>query len=397
MPYLILFAHHDANMAGSTISLGNILAHLDRTQFTPRVLLAQDGPAREYFQALGVAVDVVPAVRFGTSPGPRPWKLSWLLNWRAFLPNPRLYNYLKTVSWDLLHINDKAFIAAGLAARKQKKPIVWYLRSSYFPTHSRLNARVSRDTIRSIADQVIAISEDEIDGFEDFAPLDIIHNSVDFEKINRAVTFREETRHELGLQSGDLLIGQVSTSIGEVRGTWDFLRACGRIYAKLGYPGLKFVVVAAIPERDQLRPHDLHPLDQAWQIAREENIADRLTFTGYRKDALNLMAAMDVVVVCNRHGVLGRMPFEAMACGRPLVATAGHSGKSRVVVDQETVLIVPPKDSDAIAAAVCKLIGDAELSRHLVEQGPLYAREHFDPEKNARLIEEIYQKLLTAK
>ncbi len=208
---------------------------------------------------------------------------------------------------------------------------------------------------------------------------------------------REETRRGLGLQNTDLLIGQVSTSIGEVRGTWDFLHACGRINRILKRPGLRFMVVAAIPERGKFRPNEGHPLDQAWQIAREEGIADQVTFTGFRQDALNLMAAMDVVVVCNRHGVLGRMPFEVMACGRPLVATAGHSGKSRVAVNRETALIVPPKDPDAIAAAVCELIQDAKLRLRLETQGPVYAREHFDPEINARRIEQIYRKLLTGK
>ena len=397
MTHTILFAHHDANLAGSTISLGNVLAHLNRAEFTPKVLLAQNGPAKAYYEAMNVKVDVVPAFRFGTFPGPRPWKVGWLLNWRAFVPNPRLSKYLQSSQWDMLHINDKAFISAGLAARGLKKPIIWHMRSSYFPTYSRLNAVVSRDIIRSIADHIVAISEDEIDGFEDLKNSEIIYNSVDFEKTTRAVAERAKTRHNLGLKDDDLLIGQVSTSIGEVRGTWDFLHACGRIYAALQKSAVKFMVVAAIPDRGKYRSNVPHPLDQARQIAHEENITDRLTFTGYRQDALELMAAMDIVVVCNRHGVLGRMPFEAMACGRPLVVTAGHSGKSQVVVDQETALIVPPKTPDAIAAAVCRLAGDEVLRQHLAEQGPIYARDNFDPLQNARRIENIYRKLLAGK
>ncbi len=381
-------------MSGSTISLGNFLAHLDRTQYEPRVLLAQDGPAREFYQSMGIAVDVVAASRFGTCPGPRPYSLYWCLNWRAFFPNPRLSHYLKTVPWDLLHINDKAFISAGLAASRLQKPIVWHLRSSYFPTYSRLNAWASRHVIRSIADQVIAISEDEIDGFEDFEPKTIIHNSVDFEKVAQAVLLRDQTRRELGLSDNDLLIGQVSTSIGEVRGTWDFLHACGRVNAALQNPAVKFMVVAAIPDPAKHSSKGPHPLDQAWLIAREEKIADKVTFTGYRKDALNLMAAMDVVVVCNRHGVMGRMPFEAMACGRPLVVTAGHSGKSRVVIDRETALVVRPADPLAIANAIKDILRDQSLAKTLGQNGSTYARETFDPERNARLVEQIYRKLL---
>jgi len=394
MPYKILYAQHDANLSGSTISLGNVLATLDRKQFTPRVLLAQDGPAREYYQSLNIKVDVIPSKSFGTFPGPKPYTVSWLLNWRAFVPNPDLAHYFKDTEWDLLHINDKALLAAGLAARRFNKPIIWHLRSSYYPTYSRLNAKTSCKTIRSISDHIIAISEDEIDGFEDFPPKDIIYNSVDMKKIDQAVKARETTRHQLGLQEGEILIGQVSTTIGEVRGTWDFLRACGKVTDTLKRPGIKFIVVAAIPDQKSYRSGKLHPLDQAWQIARDEHIGDQLTFTGYRRDALDLMAAMDIVVVCNRHGVMGRMPFEAMACSRPLVVTAGHSGKSRVVVDRETAMVVPPNDPGAISSAVCELIQNDSLQQHLIEQGPVYAREHFDPAKNTGKIEEIYQRYL---
>jgi len=394
LPYKILYAQHDANLSGSTISLGNVLATLDRKQFTPRVLLAQDGPAREYYQSLNVKVDVIPSKSFGTFPGPKPYTVSWLLNWRAFTPNPHLSSYLKSTHWDLLHINDKAFISAGLEGRNLHKPILWHLRSSYYPTSSRLNAKASCRTIRIIADKSIAISEDEIDGFEDFEPKEIIYNSVDMNEIDRAIASRDVTRRDLGLKDGDILVGQVSTTIGEVRGTWDFLHACGSIYRSLSHPGLKFINVAAIPDRVNYASGVIHPIDQAWQIAREENIDDRITFTGYRSDALNLMAAMDVVVVCNRHGVLGRMPFEAMACGRPLVVTAGHSGKSKVVIDRETALVVHPKDPDSIAAAVCELVNDANLRQTLATYGYEYAREHFDPVKNTTLIENIYRNML---
>jgi len=395
MPQKILFAHHDGSLSGSGRSLRNLLASLDRSQFAPRVLLTQDGPVRDLYGSLGIPVDVVPAFRFGTSPGPQPYTLSWLLNWRAFLPSPALSRYLKEQDWDLLHINDKAAIPVGLAARNMNKPVVWHVRSSYFPTASRLNARISARTIRSIADHIIVISEDEVDGFENFEPKTTIYNSVDFEKVARAAAMRENTRRALGLQENSLLVGQVSTSIGAVRGTWDFLRACGRVNAALQNPALRFMVVAAIPNRENFKPNEPHPLDVAWQIAREENIADQLTFTGFRQDALDLMTAMDVVVVCNRHGVLGRMPFEAMACGRPLVATAGHSGQSRVVVDGETALLAPPAEPGSIAAAVCKLLQQPLLAEKISRQGRLYAWENFDPDKNACKVEKVYEGLLT--
>jgi glycosyltransferase involved in cell wall biosynthesis len=400
VPNKILFIHHDGNLSGSTISLGNLLANLDRDRYIPQVLLGSEGPAKKLYESLGIHVDTIPIRTFGTSPGSPWYKLSWWLNWRAFLPNKQLSNYLAETEWDLLHINDKALLGAGLCARKFSKPIVWHLRSSYYPTYSRLSATASRKTIQSIADHIIAISEDEIDGFEQSKNLTIIYNSVNFTEVSRAIKDRSKTRSEFGLTNDDILIGQVSTVIGEVRGTWDFLKACGTIRKSRNDLPLKFMIVAKIPQRDlsisrkwSIRSQD-HPEDLAWQLARDNKINDCLILTGYRKDALKIMAAMDVIVVCNRHGVLGRMPFEAMALGRPLVATSGHSGNSKVVLDQKTALVVSPRNSSEIAKAVSRIITDMDLARKISAQGSAYAREHFDPIKNTRFIEKVYRDLL---
>lgn len=396
----VLFAHHDSSISGSGKSLRNLLANLDRCLFEPRVLLASEGPARELFEPLGIKVDVVPAFSFGTFPGPLPYKLSWLLNWRSYLPNLLLKKYFRSIEWDLLHINDKAFISAGLAAKKFNKPIVWHSRSSYFPTYSRLNAWASMRTIRSIANRIIAISEDEVDGFENFEKLDIIYNTVDFSEVDVAINAREDTRRKLGLSGKDILIGQVSTTIGAVRGTWDFLNACGEIKKALTTQNIKFIIVAKIPLLTTgitLKKDDLDSLEKTKRLALKNKISEDLIMTGFQKDVLKLIAAMDVIVVCNRHGVLGRMPFEAMAVGCPPVVTAGHSGRSKIVIEKKTALIVPPLNPNAIANAVVEIIQNPSLSKNLSDNGRIYARMNFDPQKNARKIEQIYLELLSKK
>jgi hypothetical protein len=148
---IILFAHHDGSLAGSTISLGKFWHISSVANLLPEVA-RPEGPA-DSIQALGIMWDVVPAFRFGTFPGPHPWKLSWLLNWRAFLPNPGLSRYLKTVPGDLLTSTiRRSFGRSG--GQPVQKPIVWHLRAVIF-NHSRVNARASAVTIRSIADQVL--------------------------------------------------------------------------------------------------------------------------------------------------------------------------------------------------------------------------------------------------
>lgn len=385
----VLYLHQDGQLTGSAISLRNLLQGLDRERYQPRVLLAREGPARKLYEALDIPVDMIPIRGMWTFPGPRFPKLDYFRNWMALFPNLKLRAYLQNLKPTLVHINDKTLLPAGWTAHDLGLPIVWHLRSSYTVSNSRLHAKLSCNLIRRTADQLIAISEDETDGFEDFSNLSIIYNSVDFKQVAEATQHIPKIHTELGLDKDEILVGTVSTAINEIRGSWDFIEAAGRLQSLLPEKVLRFVIVAKIlkPETEA----------EAWARAERAGIRDRLTLTGFRSDALSLMAAMDVVILCNRHGVLGRMPFEAMALGRPMVVTAGHSGRSQVVVNGETALVVPPADSEQLAMTTKKLIELPELGQRLGKNGVIYARQHFDPKKNAQAVMKIYDEILYKK
>jgi glycosyltransferase involved in cell wall biosynthesis len=82
-----------------------------------------------------------------------------------------------------------------------------------------------------------------------------------------------------------------------------------------------------------------------------------------------------VAVPSHREG-FGVVALEAMAHGRPVVASA-VGGLLDIVVDGETGLLVPPGDVTALRAALERLLGDADLRRRLGEAGRERAREHF--------------------
>jgi glycosyltransferase involved in cell wall biosynthesis len=384
----VLYIHQDGLITGSAISLRNLLLGLDRQRFSPRVLLAQEGPARKLFEALDIQVDMIPIRGMWTAPGPRFPTPDYFRNLLALFHNSKLYDYLRDQHPDLVHINDKALLPAGIAAHRLGIPVIWHLRSTYAVSSSRLQAAISRQVIRRKADYLIPISEDEEDGFEDLPNRKIIHNSVDFEEIDRALKQRNRIRLEMDINPQELLIGTVGTTLNEIRGTWDFIRAAGLLQARLPDARMRFIVVGNIPTPEVKA--------QAQLLARQAGIEDRILLTGFRPDALHLMAGMDIVVVCSRHGVLGRMPLEAMGLGQPLVVTAGHSGRSRVVMDGQTALVVPAANPEAIANSIARLIGSSTLRGQLGQQGRMYAREHFDPQKNAQRVMKVYDQLLAA-
>jgi glycosyltransferase involved in cell wall biosynthesis len=380
----ILYAHQDGLVTGSAISLRNLLAALNREMYEPRVAMFSEGPARELYEALGISVDVVPARPFWTFPGGHWTELSFYRNFLALLPNERWKAYLEERRPGIVHVDDKSCLQAGMAAHQLDIPIVWHLRSSYAPSRSRLHAKISARVIRHRADRLIAISEDEMDGFEDCTNLNVVHNSLDLVEASLAMSRREAIRAELGIGPHEIVVGLMA-QLNAVRGAWDFIAMAGRVMALAPQISFRFIIASSTSPDS---------IAQAHSLARQHGIEEQLILTGFRSDAMALIAALDILVVCNHLGVLGRPPFEAMAVGTSVAAWSGHSQRSSVVRDEETALLAPRGDVNALAQAVARLAVDASLRKAIGARGRDYAREHFDPHNNARRVEVIYDELL---
>ncbi|MBN1894311.1 glycosyltransferase family 4 protein [bacterium] len=386
-------------MTGSAISLRNLLMALDNKKFVPRILLGSNGPAQIMFESLGIPVDVVFMRKFATFPGPHWFQRNFLRGFLSFAPNRQLSAYLRKHRPDLVHINDKSLLGPGIAASRCGCPVVWHLRSTYAVTHSRLNATVSRAVIRCFADRLIAISEDETDGFEDMGKLAVIHNSVNLKDARLAAGRRGAVRSELGIAENEVAVGMIG-QLNQYRGAWDFIRMAGLAFQE--EKSLRFIVMGSVPAGVPIGSatslgRGSHGFSLERQISKmidQAGISNRLILTGFRDDALAVIAGLDILVVCNRLGVLGRPPFEAMAVGRPVVAYAGDSGRSSVMKDRVTGFIVPAGDLQALASAVVKLARNPDLRRRMGVAGQRHARKNFNPDHNARAVERLYAEIL---
>jgi glycosyltransferase involved in cell wall biosynthesis len=121
------------------------------------------------------------------------------------------------------------------------------------------------------------------------------------------------------------------------------------------------------------------------------NIDSRVIFAGSQIEATLYMHIMDIVVLSSaeREG-LGISLIEAMALSKPVVAT-NIGGIPEVVDDGRTGILVSPRDSDALANALRKLLTSAELMRDLGLQGRERYIEMFTLNNMLRRIEELYE------
>ncbi|MBC7119211.1 MAG: glycosyltransferase family 4 protein, partial [Methanobacteriaceae archaeon] len=101
-------------------------------------------------------------------------------------------------------------------------------------------------------------------------------------------------------------------------------------------------------------------------ITKKENIKDVL-FTGPRTDINNIMAAADIIVLPSISEGFPIVLLEAMAMGKPVVAT--KVGGIPEIVDEKVGILVEPKNPRRLADAIEKLLSDEKLRKKLGENG----------------------------
>jgi glycosyltransferase involved in cell wall biosynthesis len=159
-----------------------------------------------------------------------------------------------------------------------------------------------------------------------------------------------------------------------------FLEALGRVRTR--FPQVSGLLVGAGPEELELRSR-----------AAQLGLGERVRFLGERRDVPELLAASDVFVLPSsiREG-LSISLLEAMAAERPVVVT-DIGGNREVVQNEQTGLVVPPADGEALAQALVRLLTDRRLARILAGA----ARSRLDAEFGVRrMVEEteaLYEKL----
>ncbi|MBE0417872.1 MAG: glycosyltransferase family 4 protein [Coriobacteriia bacterium] len=181
-----------------------------------------------------------------------------------------------------------------------------------------------------------------------------------------------------GLRVTGPLVGCVGR-LAPVKGVEYFIRMAGSLGFQV--PRARFVIAGSGPEDSRLR-----------EIAYAHNLGDRLVFLGHVSPVAPVLAACDVVVIPSLSEGFALVAAEAMALSRPVVGTS-VGGLADVVVDGETGLLVPPADSEALAAAVARLLRNPALATRMGEAGAARAEEHFTLERMVRAHLDLYAEL----
>jgi N,N'-diacetylbacillosaminyl-diphospho-undecaprenol alpha-1,3-N-acetylgalactosaminyltransferase len=192
----------------------------------------------------------------------------------------------------------------------------------------------------------------------------------------------QQLRQDLGLQDGQQVVIMVARMLWS-KGVRELVEAAEALKEKL--PGLVFLLVGP---REEGSP-DLIPEE----FLREAEKRVPLRWLGFRKDVKELYALSDLAVLPSyyKEGGYPRALLEPMTLGKPVIA-ANLPDCRGPVEDGRNGYLVPPRDSQALARAIFRIMGDEELRRRFGQYSRRKIEREFDDQLVvARLIEELRQ------
>lgn len=366
--YRIAYVIGELDKGGAEYQLHELLRHLDRRAFEPEVFaLAAGGYWVAPIRALGIAVHEFP--RRGSGDVSRLLRLRAAL--RAFAPD-----VLHTIMWSAnsygrlaaLGLRVPVVIAAERNVIRRPRWQVWAERA------------LDRTTDRYLVNCAAIATELSERGGLAAEKIDVIHNGIDLATLPFEST-REGARADAGFDPQRRLVAQVGR-LAPQKDYPTFLAAARIVAAR--FADVDFLVVGTGELRADLE-----------RLATELGIETRVHFTGLRHDVPRLLAGVDALALTSIYEGLPNVVVEAMATGAVAVAT-DVGGCRDLIVHERTGLLVPPRDPDAVAVALGRVLADPAWRAELAIAARRRVEREFSVETMAARTADAYRRLLVS-
>ena len=198
--------------------------------------------------------------------------------------------------------------------------------------------------------------------------------------------FVHKKLHEKGKSQQTIaIIGRITQLKGHVY----FLKAMGKVIRS--FPYAKIWIIGDAPPNKQDYKRELITL------IKRVGIQNNVEFLGNRQDVPELLPEIDVVVFSSIvHESFGRVIIEAQSAGVPVVASS-MGGVVDIIEDGKTGLLVPPRDSDAIAKSVVRLLNDKDLVQRFAEAAQEKIKNEYTLDIMSSRTVAVYEEILGMK
>jgi len=355
---------------GAEAALLLLLEHLDRSNWTPTLLHnPRAAQLAEAATALGATVRSVRSLPLSAK------SLIGVPEFARELQRDRPAVFHAHLTWPLASFYP---LAAAVLARVPAVVATFHLfPPGSFRRRSLFQARLlGRGVGRAIAvSQAIADLVVDVLGW----PADkvtVIRNGVSIERLQRS---RDPALRQALTAGSDDFVFLTTARLDAQKGLDVLLRAARSVN------GARFVIVGSGPERARLEAE-----------AATLGLGGRVVFLGQRDDVPALLAASDAFVLPSRFEGTPLALLEAMAVGKPVIASA-IPGTDEVVVDGESGLLVSSGDSSGLASALRRIVDAAELRTRLGAAARRRAETEFSAGSSTKRVMAVYDSLLQAR
>lgn len=377
-PVTVVYLTDKLAYGGTPLQIVELALHLDRARFRPYLIaLSQiEAALRERLEQSNIQMECLEQANWvRVNALPAAWKL---------------YRSLRRLAPEIVH----AFLTTGnvlgaVLGTLARVPVIVSSHRDLGGFDGKWITRINFWTDRHLATSVTAnsLAVREALAQRSNAPAEtirLLYNGIDLKKIetaNRGLAKRQE----LGLPPNALAIGVIA-NIRVAKGHQYLLEAFNRIAPHVPQACLLICGFAG--------DHDLMKTLQ--RLAAAGGAAGRVRFMNSRNDIPEMLHALDVVVSPSLSEGFSNAILEAMAAGKPVIATR-VGGSPEQIIDGVTGLLVPPQDAGAIAQALLTLLRSPGLRREMGTAAQRHVQENFSVAIMTRNHTRLYDDLLRAR
>lgn len=203
-----------------------------------------------------------------------------------------------------------------------------------------------------------------------------VHEGIDVGRVEHAPP--ANLHEELWLPHNAPIVGNIAALVPH-KGQKHLIEAALLVLQKI--PDARFVIAGEGELRESLE-----------RQVREHRLEKHVFLAGFRPDVLSVLKAFDLFVMSSVTEGLGTSLLDAMAAGKPIVATR-TGGIPEAVVEGETGLLVPPRDHQAMADAIVQLLENEGRRRQMGAAGLERARGLFSAERMVQETVKVYRRV----
>lgn len=207
----------------------------------------------------------------------------------------------------------------------------------------------------------------------------VIYNGLNLNRLNSNRDSVEKIRQELGVPAAGNVVGIVARLFTQKHHA-TFLRAAAIVIHSA--PDTRFALIGDGPLRDNLE-----------NLNRELGLTEKAVFFGEQEDVGTYYASFDIAVLTSEAEGCSNSLLEAMAQGKPVVAT-DVGGNRELIEHGKTGLLVPFGDSEAIAEAVLSLINNPDLAAAMGQKAKADVYSRFSVAHMVEQYESLYEESL---